>query len=428
MTLISRRGLLAGAAGLGARRKRRCVAMYPDNPGEVLALLVVVQGDNGGVFLYDAAGHLVDSMAVLADVDPNTASNLPGIENINPANGTFVQLNNGQVIVGLNGASVLNAQVISAAAAQIATAVGASLAIIVNGSLMQLISPQVWVSASGGAPATSALFEVNGPMAVIGAAPSELAFIKQTGTAGHALTVFLDASGGNSQAALNVVSINSAFSCLEVTGTETNRGTVKITHQGYSDGSDSSAAAVSIDLQTTVGGSGGTAAQGIFITSTTDAIPAGNALTVRYGSQDWFVVKGNTGAGAGIVGIGVATGHTPAGMLEIVQKDTATIGVAMTAIAAGTDMINLKDSGGNQRFQVNNAGNLVTRANAFFLTNAIIGSVTSDFGGAGSALTICHTTDPSTNPASGHVIIYADAAGNLLARTSAGNVRTIAAV
>lgn len=138
--------------------------MYPDNPGEVLALLVVVQGDNGGVFVYNAAGQLVDSMAALANVDPNTSSNLAGIENVNPANGTFVQLNNGQVIVGLNGASVLNAQVISAAAAQIATAVGAALALICNGSLMQLISPQVQVAASGGGPTTGALLEVDGTL------------------------------------------------------------------------------------------------------------------------------------------------------------------------------------------------------------------------------------------------------------------------
>lgn len=254
----------------------------------------------------------------------------------------------------------------------------------------------------------------------------QLAYIEQDGTTDHALTVNLVGVGGTSQSAINAVSANSAFSCVEITGTETNRGTLKIAHKGYAAGSDSSAAGISIDLQTTVGGATGTAAQGLFITSTTDAIPGGNAITIRYNSSDWFVVKGNVGAGNGIVGIGVAIGHVPAGMLEIAQKDTTTIGLAMTAIAAGTDLVNLKDSGGAQRFQVNNAGNAIFRANTFFSTNAIIGSVSSDFGGAGSALTICHTTDPTTNPAAGHIILYVDATGHLIARGSAGTLTTLA--
>jgi hypothetical protein len=275
---------------------------------------------------------------------------------------------------------------------------------------------------------TAATGTATSPLDVEGStAAGQLAFVKQTGSTDHALTVYLAGTGGTTSSAANVVSDNTAFSALQVSGTETNRGTVKITHKGQSAGTDGTAAAISVDLQTTVGGSTGTAAQGIFITSTTDTIPGGNAVTVRYNSQDWFVVKGNVGTGNGIVGIGVATGHTPAGMLEIAQKDTTTPGLFMQAIGSGTDMVSLKDSGGTQRFQINNAGNTIMRANAFCSTALQVGAVSGDFGGGSSCISIKHATDPTTNPTAG-CIIYVDTSGNLLARTSAGNVRTIAAV
>lgn len=253
----------------------------------------------------------------------------------------------------------------------------------------------------------------------------QMAFIKQTGTTDHAATIYLSGVGGTTNSALNVVSDNTGFSALQVSGTETGRGTIKIAHKGQSAGTDSSAAAISIDLQTTVGGSTGTAAQGIFITSTTDAAPAGNALTVRYNTLDQFVIKSN-----GLVAIGnIAIGHTPAGQLEIAPKDASTVGLFIQAFASGTDIVSLKDSGGNQRFQINNAGNMVARANSFFTTPVLMGGTSSDAGGGGGGcLTLCHNTDPTTNPASGHAILYVDASGNLLCRTSAGNVRTVAAV
>jgi Hyaluronidase protein (HylP) len=281
---------------------------------------------------------------------------------------------------------------------------------------------EVDVSATTGT--TSAALNVSGSTAA-----GELSYMEQDGNTDHVLT--LNQTGdGSSQAALNAVSANPNFSCVEVTGTETNRGTIKVTHQGYSNGSDSSAAGLSIDLQTTNGGTTGTNAQGIFITSTTDSIPGGDAICIRYDSQDWFAVKGNVGAGNGIVGIGVATGHTPAGMLEIAQKDTTTVGFYMEAEASGADMIDLKDSSGNLRFQVTNAGNLVTRATALISTNMQVGSTSSNIGGGGNGcIGISQvSTAPSTNPSSKGVVLYVDSNGNLLCRTSAGNVRTVAAV
>jgi hypothetical protein len=89
-------------------------------------------------------------------------------------------------------------------------------------------------------------------------------------TAGDHVGVFnLAADGGTNNAGLNVVSANSAFSACEVSGHEAGHGTLKISHvnPGPNPASDANAAAISIDLQ--AGKAGGTAAQGIFLKSTT---------------------------------------------------------------------------------------------------------------------------------------------------------------
>jgi len=79
----------------------------------------------------------------------------------------------------------------------------------------------------------------------------------------------LAGDGGTNNAALNIVSANTAFSACEVTGHESGHGTLKISHVNAGSGptSDQNAAALSIDLQ--AGDAGGTAAQGIFLKSTT---------------------------------------------------------------------------------------------------------------------------------------------------------------
>ena len=89
-------------------------------------------------------------------------------------------------------------------------------------------------------------------------------------TPGDHVAVFnLAADGGTNNAGLNVVSANTAFSACEVSGHETGHGTLKISHvnPGPNPASDANAAAISIDLQ--AGKAGGTAAQGIFLKSTT---------------------------------------------------------------------------------------------------------------------------------------------------------------
>jgi hypothetical protein len=246
-------------------------------------------------------------------------------------------------------------------------------------------------------------------------------FFKTTSSTDHAVTIFqAGTSGIDTAAALNVVSNNSGTSAMFLSGVENNRGSFKVAHHNPGPGTadDASASAISIDLQD--GGFGGTASQGIFMTSTTGTT-TGNLVTLRNNSRDDFVVKAN-----GTVAIRVATGHTPAGSLEISQGDTSTVGLAMTATASGTDMVNLKDSGGNQRFQVSNAGNVTTRAVMFASSAIQCGATSADLGGsAGFVLSMKNaTTPPSTNPTGGG-ILYVDT-GALKYRGSSGTVTTIA--
>jgi len=271
------------------------------------------------------------------------------------------------------------------------------------------------VSTSGHITAINASSDPGGTGAV--------AFIKSNASTTHAITAFQADTTGTTNSAINAVSSNPGFSCFEVTGTEKNRGTVKVAHLGYSDASDANCAALSIDLQTTVGGVTGTAAQGIFITSTTDAAPTGNAINVRYNSSDRFVVKGGTGGG--VVGVGVATGHVPSGAVEIAQPDTATIGLFMQAIAAGTDLVNLRDSGGSQRFQVTNAGATITRGSLLTTGNIQFGATSLQIGGGSGVIGITNAvTVPTTNPTGGGVL-YVEA-GALKYRGSSGTVTVIA--
>lgn len=96
----------------------------------------------------------------------------------------------------------------------------------------------------------------------------------------HAVSVNHQGTGAASSA-LNLSSSNTAHSALGVSGVETGRGTVKITHTGT--GTDASASALSIDLAGT-----GTASQGIFLTSTSGGT-TGPLLHLRNGGTGALV-------------------------------------------------------------------------------------------------------------------------------------------
>ncbi|WP_240967504.1 hypothetical protein [Streptomyces composti] len=125
-------------------------------------------------------------------------------------------------------------------------------------------------------------------------------YAEYTGTS-HAVSINHQGTGSASSA-LNVASNNTAHSALGVSGQETGRGTIKVTHTGT--GTDANASALSIDLAGT-----GTAAQGIFLTSTSGGT-TGPLLHLRNGGTGALVEV----AANGHLKFGSGTGATDAEM------------------------------------------------------------------------------------------------------------------
>lgn len=98
-------------------------------------------------------------------------------------------------------------------------------------------------------------------------------------SAGASHTGLMNYTGTDAtSAALNLTSSNPNFTTLGVSGVEEGHGTIKISHTKPTN-SDANAAALSIDLKGT-----GTAAQGIFITSTASGGTTGDILDLRNGT------------------------------------------------------------------------------------------------------------------------------------------------
>jgi len=253
-------------------------------------------------------------------------------------------------------------------------------------------------------PAVGAVFAKHVPPA--GQATSQHAFTaRQAGTAGTG-------------SAANFTSDND-FSCVQVSGVEKNTGTVKVTHRGYADGSDSGAAALSLDLKTA-----GTAAQGIFLTGT-DGPTTGNLITVRNNGREDFTLKAN-----GRVGMGLAIGGTPGAMLDLLQPDATTPGIAVRAqgTASGNLIEFKRSSDGAVRTRVSPTCQLVTQEISYFTGPGVqVGSTSAQFGGgSGGMVGLTNAaTVPATNPSGGGVL-YAEA-GALKWRGSGGTVTTLAA-
>ncbi|MER7625651.1 hyaluronoglucosaminidase [Streptomyces sp. NPDC126503] len=230
----------------------------------------------------------------------------------------------------------------------------------------------------------------------------------------HALVAYQDGVAGNG-VALNVISDNPHDSAMYLSGTEKARGTLKITHRGYTDGSDGGAAAVSVYLETTgaVDGAGGTAAQGIFVTHTTGPTK-GNLITLRNNGVDDFVVKGG-----GQVGVGIPIGATPRGRVEIAQRDSL-IGLLMQANAVSESRIaEFRDRTGVAKLRILNSGALAAHNAQFGVAGA------ESYGGGDGVIGIRNATVvPTGDPTNGGVL-FAEG-GALKWRGSSGTVTTIA--
>lgn len=106
-----------------------------------------------------------------------------------------------------------------------------------------------------------------------------VAFFQQAGT-GHALHADLTQTNSATASAINATSANTANSAMFLSGVELARGTLKIAHTGDTAvATDANASAISIDLKSS-GAAGATAAQGIFIDSTTGG-STGDILDLR---------------------------------------------------------------------------------------------------------------------------------------------------
>jgi hypothetical protein len=186
----------------------------------------------------------------------------------------------------------------------------------------------------------------NSPIAVV--ADECAAYL--VSTSGNTTTGMLRQKGTSGEGgALSVVSENPDTSTVLFNGVEKSRGTVKITHSGYADGSDSYAAAISIDLRVA-----GTAAHGIFVTST-GSPTRGNLIVLRNNDVDDLVVKGS-----GRVGIGVEKGKVPAGTIEVVQRDTRVPAIIVVGRTDKGSVIEVRGTNGRRIFEIDADGEVTT--------------------------------------------------------------------
>ena len=242
-------------------------------------------------------------------------------------------------------------------------------------------------------------------------------FAKTTSTTQHAGTFYQAGTSGAHVSALNVVSDNPQGSAMQLSGTETALGTLKISHLNPGPGAadDAGAAALSLDLKRN--SKGGTAAQGIFVTATEGAT-TGNLIVLRNNGRDDFVVKGS-----GRAGVGMDIGEAPEASLEVKQPDTTTPGLVVTGIASTTSpLFQTKTSAGTATLEVGSSGAIVHRAVSFYTNSLQLGSTSSDLGGSGGSVISMKdaTTAPTTNPTGG-VIAYSQG-GVFKVRSAAGVV------
>ncbi|MFB6548680.1 hypothetical protein [Streptomyces sp. NPDC056405] len=262
---------------------------------------------------------------------------------------------------------------------------------------------------------------------------------------------------GTSSSALNVASTNIGHSAASVSGQETGKGTVKVTHTGT--GGDAAASAISVDLAGT-----GTASQGIFLTSTSGGT-TGNLLEIRNGGTGALFNVSSTG----VVGLGSGTGAPDVNLYrsdpdKLATDDALDIGgnlrVFGDATVNGTLVV---DSGGTainavDRLSTETFGAYVLRTagadrwsfqmlndstSDLHVTNSAQGTTallvedrltapnislltaTKSYGsGVGVVFIANASTAPTTDPTGGG-IIYAEA-GALKFRGSSGTVTTLA--
>lgn len=237
-------------------------------------------------------------------------------------------------------------------------------------------------------------------------------------------------AGGANNAALNVVSDNYNNSAMFLAGAEKNRGTLKIAHKGFADGSDASAAALSIDLQTSfdangepVSGQTGSKSQGLYLTSSTDISAsgiAGNPISVRVtsGNED-FAVRGS-----GRTILGAPIGTTPQAQLDIRQPASGPAMFVQQSSGNTGSVLDMRDSNGTSRLSVDQNLNIVARRSVYAVIGLQVGGTSTTFGSGSGVLGMTDaTTVPSTTPTGG-ITLYSQA-GVLKYASSSGATVTL---
>ncbi|HFH9324359.1 hyaluronoglucosaminidase [Streptococcus pyogenes] len=121
-------------------------------------------------------------------------------------------------------------------------------------------------------------------------------FVDYRGKTNAVNIVMRQPSTPNFSSALNITSANEGGSAMQIRGVEKALGTLKITHENpnVEANYDKNAAALSIDIvKKKKGGGNGTAAQGIFINSSTGT--TGKLLRIRNKNEDKFYVNPDGG-------------------------------------------------------------------------------------------------------------------------------------
>ena len=263
-----------------------------------------------------------------------------------------------------------------------------------------------------------------GQFLIHGTNPDDISFANSAGrltligagtTSGeHTFTTVQNGSGDNVSSA-NLTSANEDFSAVQITGREKAHGSLKINHTKPPSGlSDASASALSLDLK-----GAGTAAQGIFLTAT-DGPTTGNLVTIRNNGREDFTIKAS-----GRLGMGIATGATPGGIIDILQTDDSSIGLHIKANStSSSDLITAKNSAGTARFRIDRTGNMVEQGVAYIVTGLQMGTTSTDFGGGSNVIGMKNAiTVPTTNPTAG-IIAYAES-GILKYRQPSGAVVSV---
>lgn len=120
-------------------------------------------------------------------------------------------------------------------------------------------------------------------------------FVDYSGKTNAVNIVMRQPSAPNFSSALNITSANEGGSAMQIRGVEKALGTLKITHENpnVKANYDENAAALSIDIVKKQKGGKGTAAQGIYINSTSGT--TGKLLRIRNLNDDKFYVKPDGG-------------------------------------------------------------------------------------------------------------------------------------